>query len=288
MAHRPGPVSPAAHLVCLTFDFDSFSSRSFYGLTGPVQLSQAEFSAVGAVRILDLLRDRGIATTWFVPGHTVDTYPEIVRRVHAEGHEIAHHGYLHEVPARSSKAEEQAALTRGSDRIRRITGEDPRGYRAPGWDFSEHTIELLVGQGFAYDSSLMGADFHPYFVRRGDVAERDGPYRFGEPTAILELPVHWSLDDVPHFEYQRRETVIQQGLMRTDDVLANWLDDFRYMRGATDRGVLTYTMHPEVTGRGHRMLMLTKLIDELSGLGARFVRADAAARTAREWLAGRT
>ena len=272
------------HLACLTFDFDSFSSRLFNGLTGPVQLSQAEFSAVGAVRILDLLRDRGVTTTWFVPGHTVDTYPDLVRRIHADGHEIAHHGYLHEVPARLARDLEDAALERGNECIRRVTGRNANGYRSPGWDFSEHTVDLLVQHGFAYDSSLMGADFQPYPVRTGDVMQRDGPVAFGAPTTVLELPVHWSLDDMPHFEYQRRDTVIQPGLMRTDHVLANWVDDFRYMCSATDRGVLTYTMHPEVMGRGHRMLMLGRLIEELAGLGARFVHAEDAAVAGRGWL----
>jgi peptidoglycan-N-acetylglucosamine deacetylase len=61
-------------------------------------------------------------------------------------------------------------------------------------------------------------------------------------------------------------------------VLANWLDDFRYLTRTLEWGVLTFTFHPQVIGRGHRMLLLERLIDELQGLGATFTRMDAVAQ----------
>lgn len=271
-----------AHYACLSFDLDAYSRALFQRTTGPVALSQAEFAVVGGARVLDLLRRDDVRTTWFVPGHTIDAFPALAERVHAEGHEVAHHGYLHEVPARLTADEERRALERGSDRIRRLTSRPPRGYRAPGWDMSARTIDLLLEHGFEYDSSLMASDL-PYLVRRGDVIA-DGNVAFGETSTLIELPVHWSRDDLPHFEYQRRETGIQSGLMRADDVLANWVDDFRYLCRMTSDGVLTYTMHPEVIGRGHRMLMLERLIGELRALGAVFVRMDEAQQLARAWL----
>jgi peptidoglycan/xylan/chitin deacetylase (PgdA/CDA1 family) len=90
------------------------------------------------------------------------------------------------------------------------------------------------------------------------------------------MPISWSLDDHPHFEYVSRQGALLQGLRRAGDVLDNWMDDFRYMARETERGVLTYTMHPQVIGRGHRLLMLERLIDGLSELGARFTRMDEA------------
>lgn len=275
------------HLVCLTFDFDAFAPKLFAGATDPVTLSQGEFSAVGAVRILDLLAKHRIASTFFVPGHTIETYPETARRIHADGHEIGHHGYLHETPSAMTQADEEAALRRGAECISTVTGAKPRGYRTPSWSMSSSTIELLIQHGFDYDSSLMAADYHPYRVRTGDRYARDGPVLFGKASSLMEMPVHWSLDDVPHFEFVRHENFAMQGLMRTDNVLSNWLDEFRYLRSAHDRGILTYTMHPEVMGRGHRMLMLERLIDGLSELGARFVRMDSAMETGREWLTDR-
>jgi peptidoglycan/xylan/chitin deacetylase (PgdA/CDA1 family) len=266
----------ARHLVCLTFDFDAVSSWIYRGLTTPTPISRGEFGVVAAGRLLELLRARAVASTWFVPGHTVDHWPDVCRRVHAEGHEIGHHGYLHEPPAALSRHEEADVLARGADSIARVTGAPPRGYRSPAWDLSRHTVELLLERGFLYDSSMMADDYTPYRARRGDLVE---PSRlvWGEPTRLVEMPVAWSLDDHPHFEFVRREGLLQPGLMATRGVLENWLDEFRYMARTVDWGVLTYTFHPQVIGRGHRMLLLERLIDGLAYLGATFVRMDAAA-----------
>jgi peptidoglycan/xylan/chitin deacetylase (PgdA/CDA1 family) len=266
----------ARHLVCLTFDFDAVSSWIYRGMTTPTPISRGEFGVVAAGRILGLLGARRLASTWFVPGHTLDHWPDVCRRVHAEGHEIGHHGYLHEPPAALSRQEEADVLARGTDAIVRVTGAPPRGYRSPAWDLSQHTVELLLERGFVYDSSMMADDYTPYRARRGDLVE---PARlaWGEPTSLIEMPVAWSLDDHPHFEFVRREGLLQPGLMATGGVLENWLDEFRYMARTVDWGVLTYTFHPQVIGRGHRMLLLERLVDGLADLGATFVRMDAAA-----------
>jgi peptidoglycan/xylan/chitin deacetylase (PgdA/CDA1 family) len=266
----------AIHLACLTFDSDTVSPWIIRGETTPTALSRGEFGVVGAGRILGLLERRGIRATWFIPGHTIDTYPDPCARVHAAGHEVGHHGYLHEPPATLDREREAAVLDRGIDCIRRLTGAAPLGYRSPSWDLSEHTVDLLLERGFRYDSSLMGHDDEPYRCRTGDVVRTDGRLLFGRETELWEMPISWSTDDHPHFEFVRRQGALLPGLRRTDDVLANWLDDFRYMTRETERGVLTYTMHPQVIGRGHRMLMLERLIDGLADLGARFVRMDEA------------
>ncbi len=265
------------HLVCLTFDFDALSLWLARGITSPTPISQGEFGAVGAQRILDLLARYQLPATWFIPGHTIETYPDICARIHAEGHEIGHHGYAHEAPVRLTRAEEEAVLLRGADVIQRLTGAPPRGYRSPAWDLSPHTVELLLAHGFAYDSSMMGHDDQPYRARQGDVIALDQPARFGPPTRLIELPVSWSLDDFPHYEYLWTATHLQQGLMRADDVLANWRDDFDYMAQHTEWGALVYTFHPQVSGRGHRMLMMERLIGDLRDRGATFVRMDALA-----------
>jgi len=264
----------ARHLACLTFDFDAVSFWILRGMTTPTPISRGEFGTVGAERILDLLAHRGITTTWFIPGHTVHTYPELCRRVHAEGHEIGHHGYLHETSATLSRPAEEDVLVRGLAAIRDVIGVTARGYRSPSWDLSPHTVDLLVAHGFAYDTSMVAHDTQPYRARRGDVFPTDGPARFGAATTLIEMPVSWSLSDYQHFEY----TNVLPGLRASSGVLENWVDDFRYMARSEDWGVLTYTFHPQAIGRGHRMLFLERLIDALAELGATFVRMDAAAR----------
>jgi len=266
-----------SHLACLTFDFDAISSWLFRGQNTPTAISRGEFGVVASARILRLLERHGIQSTWFIPGHTIDTYPDACKRVVEAGHEVGHHGYLHEPPALVSRDEEEAILERGIECISRLTGKPPTGYRSPSWDLSPHTVDLLLAHGFVYDSSMMAHDHQPYLARRGDVMEKDRTV-FGEPTRLLEIPVSWTLDDFPHFEYRRfQDGTLQEGLKNANDVLENFVDDFRYMAQTEEDGVLTYTFHPQVVGRGHRMLMLERLIEELKALGAEFVRMDVAA-----------
>ncbi|HKT38065.1 MAG TPA: polysaccharide deacetylase, partial [Ktedonobacterales bacterium] len=173
---------------------------------------------------------------------------------------------------------EEAVLVRGNEAIRRLTGAAATGYRSPAWDLSPHSVDLLLAHGFTYDSSMMANDYTPYYARHGDVIPLDQPAQFGETTRLIELPVSWSLDDFPHFEYLWTATHLHGGLRRAGDVLTNWLDDFRYMARTQEWGVMTLTFHPQVIGRGHRMLMLERLIEQLEGLGATFARMDAVAQ----------
>ena len=159
------------HIVCLTFDFDVQSGFISRGLTTPTPLSRGEFGIVGSRRVLSLLKQWDIASTWFVPGFTIETYPAACEAVVAAGHEIGHHSWAHVAPATQTRDEEQADMLRASAAILSLTGRKPVGYRSPAWDLSPNTIDLLLEQGFQYDSSMMGDDYTPYFARQGDVVE---------------------------------------------------------------------------------------------------------------------
>ncbi len=270
------------HIACLTFDFDAVSGVIAQGMRSPTPISRGEFGLVGAERILALLARHDIPATWFIPGHTIETYPAMSARIADAGHEIGHHGWTHMTPVTMSRDEEEAGLERGSEAIARLCGRKPRGYRSPAWDLSENTVELLVSRGFLYESSMMGNDYTPYFARTGDVIALEEPMRFGPETSLVEMPISWTLDDYPHFEFVQTKRYRLQGLMPAGGVLQNWEDDFAYMTRTMDWGVLTYTCHPFVIGRGHRMMMLERLIDALMRLGARFMTMEDAANA---WLA---
>jgi peptidoglycan/xylan/chitin deacetylase (PgdA/CDA1 family) len=272
------------HIVCLTFDFDTQSGFIARGMTTPTPLSRGEFGALASRRILDFLKSRDIPSTWFIPGFTIESWPRECDAVVAGGHEVAHHSWAHIPPASQNRAEEEADLVRANEAIARLTGRKARGYRSPSWDLSEHTIDLLIAHGFLYDSSLMGADYLPYRARRGDKAELGKPYQFGEETDLIEMPISWSLDDYPHFEFVRTQASILPGLQSARTVMQNWLDEFRYMRKSVDWGVLAYTMHPFVIGRGYRMLAFENLVSELMAEGAVFMTMDAAALEAQRRL----
>jgi peptidoglycan/xylan/chitin deacetylase (PgdA/CDA1 family) len=272
------------HIVCLSFDFDTQSGFIARGMTTPTSLSRGEFGAVASRRILDFLKSRGIKTTWFIPGFTIESWPNECNAVVAGDHEVAHHSWAHIPPATQTREQEEADLVRANEAIVRLSGRKARGYRSPSWDLSEYTTDLLLAHGFRYDSSLMGADYAPYRARRGDVAKVGEPFHFGEPTALIEMPISWSLDDYPHFEFVRTKTTILAGLQPARAVMQSWLDEFLYMKKTVEWGVLTYTMHPYVIGRGYRMLALEQLVDKLGREGAVFMTLENAAREAEVWL----
>ena len=242
----------------ITFDFDAMSvwigsMRS----NNPSMISRGEFGASAVPRILDLLKRHRMRTTWCVPGHTALAYPDLVRRIRDEGHEIAHHGWVHENPAALDEAGERRVLERGFEALDRAAGVRPRGYRSPAWDLSPRSIGLLLEYGFEWDSSLMGSDFLPYWVRSGDRWSTDEPYVFGEKTRLVELPVTWGLDDFPPFEFILGSNT---GLSSPSKVEEAWRGDFDWAYANCPGGLYNLTLHPQVIGRGHRMLMLERLM----------------------------
>jgi peptidoglycan/xylan/chitin deacetylase (PgdA/CDA1 family) len=249
--------------ICLSFDFDAMSAWiGSFGATSPSVLSRGEFGKVGTVRLLELLERYGIPATWFIPGHTVDTFPELVEKIAAAGHEIGHHGYCHENPAKLALEEERTVLEKGIESIRRVIGKAPQGYRSPAWDTSSFTLNLLLEYGFFYDSSMMANDFTPYYCRIDDKVTKDGPYGFGKEVELVELPVTWGLDDFPAFEFVIGSN---PGLSSPSQVYEIWSGDFDYLYQRLGEGVFTLTMHPQVIGRGHRLLMLERFIEYMRG-----------------------
>lgn len=263
------------HIACLTFDFDVWSGWTSRSLTTPTPISRGEFGLIGAQRILSLLAEHDIPATWFIPGVVIDSHQAACEQVVAAGHEIGHHGYSHVPPAAMPREKEEAEMIRARECIKRIAGRYPRGYRSAAWDLGPNTIDLLLAHSFDYESSMMGNDYSPYFARRGDKPTVDEPFVFGEETRLVEMPISWTLDDYPHFEFVRTKDYVLPGLMNAGSVLENWIDEFVYMARVTEWGALTYTFHPFVIGRGHRMLALEKLILRLKEMDAVFLPMEA-------------
>ena len=230
--------------VLLGFDLDGVTgllNRDPSAVDRPSAMSRAEFGPnVGVFRILDLLDRYGIPATFFIPGYIAETNEETVIEILRRGHEIGHHGYMHEPPATMDPQQEAEVLDRGLQILERITGQRALGYRSPSWELSPHSLDLLAERGFLYDSSLMG-DAAPYFV---DTAN----------GRMVEIPVEWALDDVPYYAFNRGA-----GSMNTpEDVYKAWEWEFdgAYQYGRS----LTLTMHPQVTGRLAKIMVLERLI----------------------------
>src|SRR5690348_4921086 len=240
---------PARLTVALTFDHDSISDGVRRG-DSPVKLSHAEFGVrVGAPRILALLAEHGIPSTWFVPGHTLETFPDSTAAILDGGHELACHGWFHEDFAELGRDEEAATLERCAAAVERVTGSRPRGWRAPYWSLGPSSLELIEAAGFVYESSLMADDYRLYRVRQGDRHSVADGSRFGREGALVEVPVSWALDDWPHFEPSAGGD--RDGLSAPSKVLEIWTEELRYAHAHAPGGLLTITMHPECIGRGH-------------------------------------
>ena len=180
--------------VCLSFDFDAISVWvGPRGSRSPVLVSRGEFGAVGAARLIRLLDEHDVPSTWFIPGHTIETFPDVCRDVVAAGHEVGYHAYCHEAPSsKRPEEEERAILERSMACIESLTGSLPVGHRVPGGNPGDRWIGLLVEHGFSYDSSLAAHDYEPSWCRVGDVARTDGPHVFGSPVdLVLRSPVMW-------------------------------------------------------------------------------------------------
>ena len=264
--------------VALTFDHDAISSEVDRG-EGPVLRSRGEFGPrVGVPRILRLLDRERIPATWFVPGHTIATFPDSVAAIVAGGHELGCHGWAHEDLANHPEDERQI-LERAREALSRAAGAAPSGFRAPFWSLGPRTLEHVAELGFRYDSSLMADDVHPYRVpigQRHDVAGSD----LGRPGPLVEIPVSWALDDWPHFEPGARGV---GPMSAPSKVLEIWAGELRYAWANEPGGVVTITMHPEAIGRGHRLAMLEQFIALARTLdGVVFERVDAVVE---RWLA---
>ncbi len=264
--------------ICLSFDFDGPSLWMQRRMTSPTPISRGEFGAVAVPRILRLLEQRGIPSTFFIPGHTIESYPDQCRMVADAGCEIGLHGYAHEFNPVLSAERERWVMERSLDLVERLAGSRPTGYRAPSGDLTTQTIDNLLAFGITYDSSMMADDYRPYRVRRGDAFPEDGPAQWGEVTPLVELPFSWTLDDYVYLEFVTFRRMLMPGLRRPEEMFSNFTGDVAWMVREVRHGVCNVVFHPQVIGRGHRLLALERWLDEIAELGVSFVRmADVAA-----------
>jgi peptidoglycan/xylan/chitin deacetylase (PgdA/CDA1 family) len=247
--------------VCLSPDFDAQSVwMSTFRSRSQSLMSRGEFGAVvGAPRLLGVFERYGITTTWCVPTHTVQTFPEAVEAIMTGGHEVAAHGVFHEYIPALEPAEERRLLELQVDQHERLLGRRPRGYRSPALDITDHTLSLLSEFGFDWDSSLMGRDFTPYRPRMVVDFDLEGGNRFGEQSGVLEFPVSWVLDDFPELETFKGSPLMQSN----DAVLSRWKDSFDFAYQRCPGGVMTWTLHPQTIGRAHNLLMLERFLDHV-------------------------
>lgn len=238
--------------ACFTFDVDAESPvlHEHPEAAGwlDVMSHQAYGARTGIARLLRLLDRQGIRATFFIPGYSAERWPAVCRSIRDAGHEIAHHGYLHEGAHEATLAEEEARLLRGLAALDQVLGLRPTGYRAPNWELTYNTPGLLARHGFVYDSGLMDAD-HPYVLATSAEAGA---------TTLVELPGHWSLDDWEPYNYLPGMT--GSGVIASPtDVIQRWTLELEAL--VEHGGLFMLTNHPFISGRASRALALERLIE---------------------------
>ncbi|HEY2177624.1 MAG TPA: polysaccharide deacetylase [Caulobacteraceae bacterium] len=238
--------------VALSFDSDHETNELRDGGASVARLSWGQYGArVGVPRIAELLKRHDVRATFFVPAVSALLHPEEQKALIAAGHEIALHGWIHELNTALPYEAERELMFRAADTLEAITGVPPVGLRTPSWDFSPGTLAIERELGLAYDSSLF-ADVDCYEIVQD-----------GEPTGIVELPVEWIRDDAPYLSMNRGSW--QRPHTAPADVLDIWRREFD---GAwAEGGVFQLTCHPHIIGYRSRLFILDELITHAKARG---------------------
>ena len=236
----------------------------------PAAASAGEYGAVdGLPRILALLERQQLPATFFMPVSSAILNPEMLDLIKKGGrHEVALHGWVHENQNQVNNAqEEERLLTQSLDYFQKALGKRPVGTRAPGWNFSPNSVDVIRKSGLLYDSSMMGLD-EPY-----EIDSR------GQPTGLVELPVEWILDDAPYFG--------ATGALPVPELMFKvYRDEFdvAYKEGT----LVMLTFHPHVSGHRSRVVQMEKLFEYIkSKPGVWFATAEQIAKYVKQ-SAGKT
>jgi peptidoglycan-N-acetylglucosamine deacetylase len=234
-----------ARAACaFTFDLDAETLWMARGVHEPVTLSQGRFGVLEALpQILSLLRSAEIRSTFFIPAWVASRYPDAVRSIASEGHEIGCHGDEHEKVTDLAPGREKEILAKSLAVLTPLAGKRPVGYRAPAWQLSADTLSLLAAEGFDYSSNMM---------------DRLAPYLHPPigGRSLVEIPVSWCLDDAPFFLFTGQRSIEPPG-----PVLQSWLTEFEGITAL--HGVTNFTFHPQIIGRPSRLACLRELVDHV-------------------------
>ena len=250
MIENPIPWPNGAKCACaITFDMDADSlihiARPNDGHQRLYPISMGRYGPNIAIpRILETYRRLGIKQSFFIPGWCLETYPEAVESILEAGHEIGHHGWIHEDPI-ATMGSQREAFEKAIEAHQRICGARPQGYRAPVYNITDEVVDLLIEHGFTYDSSMMADDI---------------PYAVETPRGqIYEMPVHWGTDDWPPFAHYD-EIGYMMPVRGPSAGLAGFWEEFdaQYEAG----GFFMLIVHPFLTGRLARWRLVDQWLEQ--------------------------
>ncbi|MEW6121723.1 MAG: polysaccharide deacetylase family protein [Pseudomonadota bacterium] len=257
-------IFPVVFGICVDAEA-AWIGRDPKNATRPVLLSNGTFGIYeGLPALLDLLDEKGVKASFFVPGLATERHPDAIREVAKRGHEVGSHGMNHRAVSGLSEAEERSELVGGIEALEKVLGTRPTAWRSAGWDWSERTLDLVLDEGVT-----VSTNFH----------DRARPYRHmkdGVPVPLVEVPVQWHLADAPFFTYGGQ---VGRVIRPAGEVQTIWEDEFE---GLYEWPGAFYhlTLHVELIGHPGRLKMLARHIDTLKARSrTRFMTASELAET---------
>ncbi|GAA5844862.1 hypothetical protein JCM9279_000021 [Rhodotorula babjevae] len=283
-------------LVTIGCDVDSCAGwlGSYHGEDSPNDMSRGVFAAeVGVPRLLKLFRKYKIQASFFIPGHTLDSFPDEMAEIVKDGHEVGLHGYTHECPSAMTLSQQKEILDHTYEQLTKLAGKPPVGSVAPWWESSKEGIALLQEKGILYDHSSQAHDCMPFYTRTEDTWTKIDysaksakswmkPLVKGELTSLVTIPANWYLDDLPPHMFIKG-AANSHGYVDARTTLHLWKQHFTYFYREHDWHVFPLTIHPDVSGRPHILLMLEEFIEWLQTHdGVEFVTMEAVAKEFRQ------
>jgi peptidoglycan-N-acetylglucosamine deacetylase len=257
-------------------DIDSVAGwiGSYGGGDSPSDIQRGVFATeVGIPRLLRLFRKYELPSTFFIPGHSLESFPKEMEMILRDGHEIGAHGYTHENPVAMTPQQEEDVLVKSIELIEALSGQKPRGYVAPWWEMSRNTAALLLKYGFTYDHSQGYRDFQPFYARVEDewtnidysrpASEWMRPMVHGREIDLVDIAANWYVDDLPPMMFIKAAPN-SHGFVNPRDIEQMWRDQFDWVYREMDYGTFCITIHPDVSGRPQVLLMLERLIEYIN------------------------
>lgn len=232
--------------VCIGIDVDGEAAMlagAVENAKRPVMLSHGAFEFhEGLPLTLAVLDELEIPASFYVPGTVAEKHPEAIANLKKRGHEVGSHGYAHRAITSLTPEEEKSELVRGIDAVEAVIGERPTLWRAPAWEWSDRTLQLLLDEGIK-----VSTNFH----------DRLRPYRHlqnGKPVQLVELPVQWHLADFPFFSYNGQ---VGRVIHTAQDAQTVWQDEFDGLYRIPDT-FYHLTLHVQLIAHPGRLRMLAR------------------------------
>ena len=264
--------------VMLTFDFDAEFLR--YALIGEAATGFSDFSRgqygphEGLARCLAMLRRQQLQTTFFVPGCVAERYPDEVRQIVADGHELGYHGYRHETTVGIPYAEEEANMAKSEAILAKLYPRKLVGHRGPLDVLQPCALELMQKRGYLYSSAMKDCDW-PY-LHEAEAGQ--------EP--VVELPTEPSFDDFSFFYFSYADNRTITCSYPAAYVYDIWKDNFDELANENDK-IMCLKLHPQLIGRSSRIRMLERFLAYVRANGAWVASCEEVARYVKKFYAAR-